>query len=110
MENPLTSRSLYYNPDADTLDIWTGDPSTETRGEPLTENLISKLDENENIIGFEIVQLSRLSQEDLKKMPKKVRDLLKKSVDKLSVVKNPTFRSSVEKPDVRLIGQMKQRG
>ena len=32
-------RSLYYNPDTDTLDIWLGDPSSETDAEPITENL-----------------------------------------------------------------------
>jgi uncharacterized protein YuzE len=87
MEVKLTStRSLYYNPDTDTLDIWIGDPSRESSGEPLTENLVSKLDSNGTILGFEIIQLSKLNEEDLKKMPRGVKDLLKQSADRLSLV------------------------
>jgi uncharacterized protein YuzE len=89
MEVKLTSRSLYYNPDADTLDIWTGDPSSETHGEPLTENVISKLDAKGNILGFEIIQLSKLDAEDMKKMPEEVRDLLRQSANRLSTVVKP---------------------
>ena len=52
----IATRSLYYNPDTDTLDIWIDDPSKEASGEPMTENLVSKLDSNDNIIGFEIIE------------------------------------------------------
>jgi hypothetical protein len=37
-----TARSLYYNPGTDTLDIWLGDPSSETLAEPITENIVGK--------------------------------------------------------------------
>jgi uncharacterized protein YuzE len=89
MEARLTTRSLYYNPDTDTLDIWIGDPSKESLGEPMTDNLVSKLDTNGNIIGFEVIELSKLNNQDMKKMPKEVRDLLKESADRLSIVSHP---------------------
>ena len=85
MEAKLATRSLYYNPDVDTLDIWIGDPSSETHGDPMTENLISKLDAKDNVIGYEIIQLSNLDAEDMEAMPKEVRALLRESANRLSL-------------------------
>ena len=85
----IGTRLLYYNPDTDTLDIWFGDPSSEARGEAITENLISKQNEKGDVIGFEILEVSKLNKEDMSKMPEQVRSLLKRSVDKLSIVSNP---------------------
>ena len=89
MEIEVGTRSLYYNPDTDTLDIWFGEPSSEVRGEAITENLISKQNESGEVIGFEIIELSKLNKEDMRKIPKEVRSLLKRTVDKLSIVSNP---------------------
>ncbi len=82
-------RSLYYNPDTDTLDVWFGNPSSETRSEPITENLVSKRNKHGETIGFETSSLTRLNEEDLRKMPEEVRVLLKESAKRLSIVSHP---------------------
>ena len=84
-----TVRSLYYNPGTDTLDIWLGDPLTETEAEPLTENLVSKRNRRGEIIGFEIITLGKLNSEDMRKMPANARALLKESANRLSIVSRP---------------------
>jgi uncharacterized protein YuzE len=83
------ARSLYYNPDTDTLDIWLGDPSAESYSEPVTENLVSKRNHRGETIGFEIITLSKLSNEDMKKMPEEVRVLLKESATRLARASRP---------------------
>jgi uncharacterized protein YuzE len=88
MEAKLTTRSLYYNADTDTLDIWLEDPSAEASGEPLTENLVSKLNSHGGVIGYEIIQLSRVNNEDMKKLPREVRSLLKESAKRFSVLRD----------------------
>ena len=82
-------RSLYYNPDTDTLDIWFSNPSSETYSEPITENLVSKRNNRGETIGFEIITLGKLNTEDMRKMPEEARVLLKESVTRLSVVSRP---------------------
>jgi uncharacterized protein YuzE len=82
-------RSLYYNPDTDTLDIWLGDPSSETSSEPVTDNLVSKRNRRGETIGFEIIILSKLNNEDMRKMPEEARALLKESANRLSIVSRP---------------------
>ncbi len=82
-------RSLYYNPDTDTLDIWFGDPSTEVYAEPVTENLVSKRNRRGDTIGFEIITLGKLSNEDVRKMPEEARTLLKVSATRLAIVSRP---------------------
>lgn len=89
MEIKLATRSLYYNSDTDTLDIWIGDPSTELHAEPLTENLVTKYNADEQIIGFEVIELSKLKNEDMERLPREVRDLLKESVNRLSIISHP---------------------
>ena len=88
MEEEL-ARSLYYNPDTDTLDIWLGDPSSEVHAEPVTDNLVGKYNAQGNVIGYEVIQLSKLNNEDMKKMPEEVRVLLKQSATRLSIVAHP---------------------
>jgi hypothetical protein len=78
-------RSLYYNPDTDTVDIWLGNPSTESYAEPLTENLVSKRNIQGEAIGFEIITLNKFNSEDLKKMPEKARLMLRESAARLSI-------------------------
>ena len=82
-------RSLYYNPDTDTLDIWLGDPSTETYAEPITEKLVSKRNGRGETIGFEIITLSKLKNEDMRKMPEEAKVLLKESATRLAIVSRP---------------------
>ena len=84
-----TVNSLYYNPGTDTLDIWLGDPSSETESEPITENLVSKRNRRGEIVGFEVIALGKLNSQDMRKMPKEVRVLLKESVNRLSIVSRP---------------------
>jgi uncharacterized protein YuzE len=86
MESKLaTTRSLHYDPDVDTLDIWIGDPSSETHAEPATDNLVIKYNSREEVIGFEIIELSRLDNEDISKIPKEIVELLKESANRLSI-------------------------
>lgn len=82
-------RSLYYNPDTDTLDIWFGDASSEATSEPITENLVSKHNRSGETIGFEVITLSKLNNEDMRKMPEEARRLLKESANRLSIVSHP---------------------
>jgi uncharacterized protein YuzE len=82
-------RSLYYNPDTDTLDIWLGDPSSETEAEPITENLVGKRNHHGETIGFEIITLGKLNSEDMRKMPEEARALLEESANRLSIVGRP---------------------
>ena len=84
-----TIRSLYYNPGTDTLDIWLGDPSSETEAEPITENLVSKRNRSGAIIGFEIITLGKLNTEDMRKMPASARALLKESASRFSIISRP---------------------
>lgn len=82
-------RSLYYNPDTDTLDIWLDNPLGETHAEPITENLIGKRNNRDETVGFEIITLSKLNAEDMRKMPEEVRALLKESANRLSIISRP---------------------
>jgi len=83
------ARSLYYNPDTDTLDIWLGDPSSEVHSESITDNLVGKHNARDDIIGYEVIALSKLNNEDMKKMSAEVRAMLKQSVTRLSIVTHP---------------------
>jgi uncharacterized protein YuzE len=90
METGLASmRSLHYYPDVDTLDIWVEDPSSEVHSEPATENVVIKYNSHEEIIGFEIIELSKLDNEDVRKLPKEIVDLIKESANRLSIVSHP---------------------
>jgi uncharacterized protein YuzE len=90
METKLAAtRSLHFDPDVDTLDIWIGDPSSEVHSEPATENIVIKYDSREEIIGFEIIELSRLDREDVRKLPEEIVNLIKESANRLSVVSHP---------------------
>ena len=82
-------RSIYYNPDSDTLDIWLGEPSSEAHAEPLTENLVGKRNRRGEVVGFEVITLSKLNSEDMRKMPEEARLLLKESATRLAVVSRP---------------------
>ena len=64
MEREL-ARSVHYNPDTDTLDIWLGDPRSEVEAEPLTDNLVSKLNAHDTVTGYEIIELSKLNSKDV---------------------------------------------
>lgn len=79
-------RSIYYNPDTDTLDIWLGNVSEEAYVEPITENVVRKHNRHGDIVGFEIVSVSKLNSEDMKKMPAEARSLLRESATKLAIV------------------------
>ena len=88
MEEDL-ARSLHYNPDIDTLDIWLGDPSSEAHAESITDNLVGKHNAQDDVIGYEVIALSKLNNEDMKKMPAEVRIMLKQSAARLSIVTHP---------------------
>ncbi len=80
-------RSLYYNPDADTLDVWMDDPTSEASSSPVTENVVAKLDQAGRTIGFEIISLRRLSRKDMRSLPEAAKTILRESSSRLSVVK-----------------------
>lgn len=79
-------RSPYYNPDTDTLDIWLGETSSETNSEPFTENLVGKRNRRGQIIGFKIITLSKLTDEDMRSMSEEARALLKESANRFSIL------------------------
>lgn len=79
-------RSPYYNPDTDILDIWLGETSSETNSEPFTENLVGKRNRRGQIIGFEIITLSKLTDEDMRSMSEEARALLKESANRFSIL------------------------
>ena len=78
--------SLHYNPGTDTLDIWLGGASDEAEAEPVTENLVCKRNRRGEVVGFEIIALRKLKGEDMRKLPRAARALLKESATRLSVV------------------------
>lgn len=79
-------RSIYYEPDADTLGIRLGNVSGETHAEPITENVVRKHNRHGDVVGFEIVSVSKLNSEDMKKMPAEARSLPRESATRLAVV------------------------
>jgi len=84
-----TVRSLHYNAGTDTLDIWLGDASDEAKAEPVTENLVCKRNRRGETVGFEIIALGKLNGEDMRKLPKEARALLKESATRFSIADHP---------------------
>jgi len=75
---------LYYLPEMDTLDLWLDSPNKETVSEPISDNLVLKLDTNNKVIGVEVLSLSKLNEEDLAKLPKEVKETLISSLRKIA--------------------------
>jgi len=68
----------------DTLDLWLDDPKKEAVGEPIGDNLVLKLDVNSNVVGVEVLSLSKLDEEDLARLPKEVRETLISALRKIA--------------------------
>ena len=75
---------LYYLPELDTLDLWLDDPNTEVLSEPLNENIVVKLNKKKDIVGIEVISLSRFNKEDVESMPADVRGLLLSALKKIA--------------------------
>jgi len=75
---------LYYLPELDTLDLWLDDPEGEALSEPLNENVVAKLNEKNDIIGVEVISLSRLTEEDIGSMPTEIRKVLISALKKIA--------------------------
>jgi len=84
METEIKIR-FYYLPDIDTVDLWLDNPEKEVLSEPLGENIILKYDEKGKIIGVEIISLEKLTSKDIEKLPKKIKEALKKTLEKISM-------------------------
>jgi hypothetical protein len=66
---------LYCNKVTDSLDLWIGNPEHEKYSNSLTDNLVMKYSEKE-VIGLEILELSKFTQKDLGKLSSDVRKVL----------------------------------
>ena len=75
---------LYYLPELDTLDLWLDDPEGEALSEPLNENVVVKLNEKNDIIGVEVISLSRLTEDDIGSMPTGIREVLVSALKKIA--------------------------
>jgi len=75
----------YYVPELDTLDVWFGDVDTVVESVEVGDGIISKLGKNGEVIGVEIVGLSKTRKEDLAGLASDVRDTLLEAIKKQSV-------------------------
>ena len=75
----------YYLPELDTLDVWFGDIGTSVESEEAGDGVILKLGSNREVVGVEMVGLSKTTKEDLAELPSDVRKTLLEAIKKLSV-------------------------
>jgi len=75
----------YYVPELDTLDVWFGDVGTVVESVEVGDGIISKLGKNGEVIGVEIVGLSKTRKEDLAGLASDVRNTLLEAIKKQSV-------------------------
>lgn len=75
----------YYVPELDTLDVWFGDIREVSESVEVGDGVISKLGKEGEVIGVEIVGLSKTSKKDLMGLPSDVRKMLLEAIKKLSV-------------------------
>lgn len=75
----------YYVPELDTLDVWFGDVDTVVESVEVGDGIISKLGKNGEVIGVEIVGLSKTRKEDLAGLASDVRNTLLEAIKKQSV-------------------------
>jgi uncharacterized protein YuzE len=76
---------IYSVPELDTLDVWFGDITATVESAEVGDGIISKFGKNGEIIGVEIVGLSKTTKKDLAGLPCDVRKTLLKAITKLSV-------------------------
>ena len=84
---------LYYLPELDTLDLWLDNPNKEEIAEPLTDNIILKLDNKGNTIGLEILSLQKLNHNDLAQLPPLLRKALQQTLRKLTTKTNQIIQT-----------------
>ncbi|MGA2876225.1 MAG: DUF2283 domain-containing protein [Nitrososphaerales archaeon] len=75
----------YYVPELDTLDVWFGDVGTVVESVEVGDGIISKLGKNGEVIGVEIVGLSKTRREDLAGLASDVRNTLLEAIKKQNV-------------------------
>ena len=75
---------LYYLPELDTLDLWLDDPEGEALSEPLNDNVVVKLNKKNDVIGVEVISLSRLNEDDMESMPREMREALASALKKIA--------------------------
>ena len=71
---------IHYFPKLRTLDIWLGDSSLEVESEAVTDNLILKLDGEGRVIGVEVLDVGGVSEEDVARLPRSVRESLSEAL------------------------------
>lgn len=76
---------LYYLPEVDTLDPWLDDPEGEVVSEPLSDNVVVKLDKENCVVGVEVISLSRLNEDDVESMPVEIREAFMSALKKIAV-------------------------
>jgi len=75
---------LYYTPVTDSLDLWIGNPEHEKYSNPLTDNIVIKYSERGEVIGLEILELSKFTRKDLGKLSLDVGKVLIETIAKLT--------------------------
>jgi len=71
---------IHYFPKLRTLDIWLDDPSLEVESETVTDNLVLKLDGEGRVIGVEVLDVGGVSEEDVARLPRSVRESLSEAL------------------------------
>lgn len=86
MSNDLMIKT-YYVPELDTLDIWFGEISKKgvEESKETGDGVILKLGPNEEVLGVEIVSLSKTRKEDLNGLPSDVRKTVLEAIRKLNL-------------------------
>ena len=76
---------IYYVSELDTLDVWFGEIGKQTESEEAGDGVILKLGRNRDILGVEIVGLSKTTKEDLSGLPSDVRKTVLDVTKKLNL-------------------------
>jgi len=63
----------YYVPELDTLDVWFEEIGAESESEEVGDGVILKVGRNREVLGIEIVGLSKTKREDLAGLPSDAR-------------------------------------
>jgi uncharacterized protein YuzE len=76
---------IYYVSELDTLDVWFGEIGKQAESEEAGDGVILKLGRNRDILGVEIIGLSKTTKEDLSGLPSDVRKTVLDVTKKLNL-------------------------
>ncbi len=76
----------YYVPELDTLDVWFGEINKqEAESEETGDGVVLKRGPNREVLGVEIISLSKTKKEDLEGLPSDVRKTVLEAIRKLNL-------------------------